>query len=74
MALVQGDWIALVAAGVGAFAGSGSAFFLEELRRRRAEKRQQHSKLLQAQFAVSMRGGCLGEAPQPVPEPKTGRP
>lgn len=48
------DYVTLVAAGVGAFLGSGSAFALEALRQRRLETQARHTALLNAQFALAM--------------------
>jgi len=48
------ETVALVAAAVGAFLGSTSAFLLEAWRRSHVEKTARHTALLQAQFAVSM--------------------
>lgn len=48
------DAVALVAAAVGAFIGSGSAFLLEAWRRARAEKDSRYAAIIDAQFSLSM--------------------
>lgn len=58
-AQTQSDWIPLVAAGLGAFLGSVSAFALEALRQWRRERALKHSALMTAQFVLSMQLNTL---------------
>jgi len=53
------DAIALIAAAVGAFFGSGLAFLIEENRRKRTEKDSRYSALIQTQFAIGMQLNTL---------------
>lgn len=55
----QTDYVALVAAAVGAFLGSLSAFLLQALWQSTQEKSQRHGALLNAEFALSMQLNLL---------------
>jgi hypothetical protein len=52
--LTPTDWVTLVAALAGAFAGALAAFTFEALRQWRKERREGHSAITQAQFILSM--------------------
>jgi hypothetical protein len=57
--LTQADAVALVAAGLGAFLGSGSAFLLQFLHQRRDLREGRESALVQAEFILSMQMNTL---------------
>jgi len=57
--LTQADAVALIAAAVGAFLGSGSAFLLQYIHQRRSLRVARESSLIQAEFILSMQLNTL---------------